>query len=59
MNYKLSTEIKWMFIGNILLSILGIFLNKDIFIVGTAIIFVILSVSVQILMAVADLKAES
>ena len=52
MNYKLSSEIKWTFIFNVLLFITGVSLNEKIIAASSVIIFVILSVGIQILEAI-------
>ena len=52
MDYKLSGEIKWTFIFNVLLFITGVSLNEKIIAASSVIIFVILSVGIQILEAI-------
>ena len=52
MKYKLSSEIKWTFIFNVLLFITGVSLNEKIIAASSVIIFVILSVGIQILEAI-------
>lgn len=49
MGYKLSKEIKYTFILNLLLFSMATILNDEVGIATSVIIFVILSVSVQIL----------
>ncbi len=56
MNYKLPTELKLMFIANVAVFITGIIINNDLVASTSVIIFVILSVSVQILDAIYESK---
>ena len=57
--YKVSPEIKWTFILNVLLFITGFAFNEQIIIAASVIIFSILSVGVQILEAINLLTKES
>lgn len=56
--YKLSSEIKWTFILNVLLFVTGIALGEQIVIAASVIIFSILSVGIQILDAIHELKQQ-
>ena len=58
-NYKLSKEIKWTFILNVLLFFVAMFFHIEIAIATSVIIFVILSVSIQILEAIHDVGDKS
>lgn len=58
MKYKVSNEMKFTFILSILLFITGLFTGNDA-VTGTSIvIFVILSVAIEILEAIFDFKKE-
>jgi len=50
--YILSIEIKFMFIFNVMLFLFGMIFSVNIIAMGSVIIFVILSVSIQILEAI-------
>jgi hypothetical protein len=52
MNYKVSSEIKWTFILNVLLFITGLVFNEQIVIGSSVVIFAVLSVGIQILEAI-------
>ena len=52
MNYKVSSEIKWTFILNVLLFITGLAFNEQIVIGSSVVIFAVLSVGIQILEAI-------
>ncbi len=56
MEYKVSSEIKWTFILNVLLFITGIALNEQIVVGSSVVIFAVLSVGIQILEAIYSLK---
>lgn len=59
MKYKLSKEIKWTFILNVMLFFVAMFFHMEIAIATSAVIFVILSVSIQILEAIYDVGNKS
>lgn len=54
--YKLSTEIKWTFIANVFLFITGVIFGEDLVIASSVVIFVILSVGIQILESIHETK---
>lgn len=56
MEYKVSSEIKWTFILNVALFVTGIALNKQIVIGSSVVIFSVLSVGIQVLEAIHNLK---
>lgn len=56
MEYKVSSEIKWTFILNVLLFITGIVLNEQVVVGASIVVFAVLSVGIQILEAVYSLK---
>ena len=56
MEYEVSTEIKWTFILNVLLFITGMACSEQIVIVSSVVIFAVLSVGIQVLEAIHDLK---
>ena len=58
MEYKVSSEIKWTFILNVLLFITGMALNESVVIGSSVVIFCVLSVGVQVLDAVHSLKEK-
>ena len=59
MEYKVSKEIKWTFILNLLLFFVAMFFHVEIAIAASVIIFVILSVGIQILEAIYDNENKS
>jgi hypothetical protein len=52
MNYKVSSEIKWTFMLNVLLFITGLVFNEQVVIGSSVVIFAVLSVGIQILEAI-------
>ena len=56
MEYEVSTEIKWTFILNVLLFITGMVCSEQIVIGSSVVIFAVLSVGIQVLEAIHDLK---
>ena len=56
MKYKISKEIKSTFVSNILLFVIGLIVGNFTIIGTSIIIFVILSVAIEVLEAVFDLK---
>ena len=56
--YKVSTEIKWTFIFNVLLFIAGLALGEQVALAVSVVIFSILSVGIQILEAINKLESK-
>ena len=56
MGYKISKEMKWTFIFNVVLFGVGICFDEEMAIVASVVIFVILSTSIEILEAIHEAK---
>jgi len=50
--YKLSSNLKWTWIFNVVLFFIGIIFDREIAIAASVIIFVIISISIEILDAI-------
>ena len=56
---KLSSEIKWTFVLNWFLFIMGMFLDEMVMTCTAVIIFVVISVGIQILEAIHDINLSN